>query len=262
MKDNGTVIPENGKLEHINDRFRLMMTKLHRRIPDELVKQRREGGKELDYIEWTTAADIGDDVVGRWQNYVKDVRVVGDLLIIISGIKIKDPETGEWLSRENVGIEYLSRTDSVGDAASNAFAMSYKRTWVLWGPGRELYKAPDYTMHRVATDEQINTIKGYLDAGLLDDKVASAVSRLLAFGELTMVQAARIIRHVKEKLDAEMNEALNEAMPETKNEAVAKEEAPAPGAENAQTSEETKPKRRKRSGSKSKKAVKPETGDN
>jgi len=172
--------------------FRLLLNKLRRRIPKELIRQREQGGEFLDYIEWTTAADIMDDVVGRWQNYIKSVEVVGDKLIIIGGVKIKDPETGEWLSRENVGIEKIA-TNSYGDVASNAFAMMFKRAIVLWGPGRELYKAPNYAPHKLATDEQIQEIIHLMNEGKIPEEYHDPIIKLINSGELEAVRAQSAI---------------------------------------------------------------------
>jgi len=172
--------------------MRLLLNKLKRRIPKDLIKQRKQGKELLDYIEWTTAADILDDVAVTWQNYVKDVHVVGDKLIIIGGVKVKDPETGEWLTRENVGIEKIS-TESYGDVASNAFAMMFKRCGVLWGPGRELYKAPDYAPHKLASMEQVREILRLMEEGKIPAEYHDPIIKLINSGELEASRAQAAI---------------------------------------------------------------------
>lgn len=51
-------------------------------------------------------------------------------------VSVKDPKTGEWIDKQDVGTE--SRTEATKGEASDSF----KRAAVNWGIGRELYSAP------------------------------------------------------------------------------------------------------------------------
>lgn len=51
-------------------------------------------------------------------------------------LSVRDPDTGEWVSKTDVGTE--SRTEAEKGAASDCF----KRAAVNWGIGRALYSAP------------------------------------------------------------------------------------------------------------------------
>lgn len=51
-------------------------------------------------------------------------------------VSIKDPDTGEWVSKQDVGTE--SNTEAVKGCFSDAF----KRASFNWGVGRELYTSP------------------------------------------------------------------------------------------------------------------------
>jgi hypothetical protein len=51
-------------------------------------------------------------------------------------VSIKNPETGEWVSKEDTGTE--SNTEKEKGLASDSF----KRACFNWGIGRELYTAP------------------------------------------------------------------------------------------------------------------------
>lgn len=51
-------------------------------------------------------------------------------------VSIKDPITGEWVKKEDTGVE--SRNDAQKGLASDSF----KRACTNWGIGRELYTAP------------------------------------------------------------------------------------------------------------------------
>lgn len=52
-------------------------------------------------------------------------------------VSVKDPETGEWISKQDVGKP--SNTEAEKGEASDSF----KRACFNWGIGRELYDAPD-----------------------------------------------------------------------------------------------------------------------
>ena len=51
-------------------------------------------------------------------------------------VAVQNPETGEWVSKQDVGVE--SNTEAVKGSFSDAF----KRASFNWGVGRELYTAP------------------------------------------------------------------------------------------------------------------------
>ena len=76
---------------------------------------------------------ILDEVFGMF-GWVRQHEVInGNLCCTVS---IKNPETGEWVSKQDVGVE--SNTEAVKGNFSDAF----KRACFNWGIGRELYTAP------------------------------------------------------------------------------------------------------------------------
>jgi hypothetical protein len=173
--------------------LRRVLTRLNRQIPDELLQQKvTADGKFLDFIGWTTAADLGDDISPEWQNDIKEVKIVGDYLVVVQAVRIKNPDTGEWLSRENVGISPIKDVP-IGDAASNAFDMSYKRAWVLWGLGRHLYKAPDYKPHRLAVKEQTDLIEVMIKDNKIPPEFHEHIKLLIEEGHLEYLKAEALI---------------------------------------------------------------------
>ena len=74
-----------------------------------------------------------DEVVGPY-NWKRSHRLIGDRLYC--EVSIFNKETGEWVSKEDVGTE--SNTEREKGQASDAF----KRACFNWGIGRELYSAP------------------------------------------------------------------------------------------------------------------------
>ena len=84
-----------------------------------------------------------DEVVGPFY-WKRSHRLIGDRLYCEVSIFNKD--TGEWVSKEDVGTE--SNTEREKGQASDAF----KRACFNWGIGRELYSAPLTLINLTPTD--------------------------------------------------------------------------------------------------------------
>ena len=76
---------------------------------------------------------ILDEVFGMFGWKRKHEVINGQLCCTVS---IKDPVSGEWVDKQDVGVE--SNTEAVKGSFSDAF----KRASFNWGVGRELYTAP------------------------------------------------------------------------------------------------------------------------
>ena len=76
---------------------------------------------------------ILDEVFGMFGWKRKHEVINGQLCCTVS---IKDPTSGEWVDKQDVGVE--SNTEAVKGSFSDAF----KRASFNWGVGRELYTAP------------------------------------------------------------------------------------------------------------------------
>ncbi len=74
-----------------------------------------------------------DESVGPY-NWSRSHQLIGDRLYCT--VSIRNPETGEWVSKQDVGTE--SYTEKEKGQASDSF----KRACFNWGIGRELYSAP------------------------------------------------------------------------------------------------------------------------
>lgn len=110
--------------------------KLRERVPDDLIKQRRQGGATLDYLEWHAAAALLDDRAPGWSCQIKQVGEIGGKVFVIVAITI------DGVTRENIGFEEEAKS-GYGDPFSNSFAMSFKRTAALFGLARHLYNKDD-----------------------------------------------------------------------------------------------------------------------
>ena len=93
----------------------------------------KKGISILLYKDARVDMKILDETFGLYGWQRKHTLIDGCLYCTIS---VKDPETGEWISKEDVGVE--SYTEKEKGRASDAF----KRSGFNWGIGRELYTAP------------------------------------------------------------------------------------------------------------------------
>lgn len=94
---------------------------------------REKGCSLLLYKDARVDQNILDETFGifGWQ---RSHQLIGDRLYCT--VSVKNPETGEWISKQDVGTE--SYTEKEKGQASDSF----KRACFNWGIGRELYTAP------------------------------------------------------------------------------------------------------------------------
>lgn len=106
-----------------------------------------KGAVVLLYKTARVDMDMLDRIVGpmNWCNSYRDIDGV-----MYCSIGIHDPETKEWISKEDCGIE--SRADGEGTEKKGEASDAFKRAGFRWGIGRELYSAP-FTFVRVETKQ-------------------------------------------------------------------------------------------------------------
>lgn len=116
-------------------RNELVFRKLRSDEIDARISRVNNGGVSvLLYIDARAAMKLFDETVGsfNWKDEYREMH--GSVFCRIS---VKNPETGEWVAKEDVGSE--SNVEKEKGQVSDAF----KRASVKWGIGRELYTAPD-----------------------------------------------------------------------------------------------------------------------
>ena len=96
-----------------------------------------KGAVVLLYKTARVDMDMLDSIVGpaNWQNSYRDIDGV-----LYCAISIRDPESKEWIYKEDCGIE--SRADGEGNEKKGEASDAFKRAGFRWGIGRELYSAP------------------------------------------------------------------------------------------------------------------------
>lgn len=106
-----------------------------------------KGAVALLYKTARTDMDLLDQIVGpmNWQDSYRDIDGV-----MYCAVSIRNPDTGEWISKEDCGIE--SRSDGEGTEKKGEASDAFKRACFRWGLGRELYSSP-FTFLKVETKQ-------------------------------------------------------------------------------------------------------------
>lgn len=91
------------------------------------------GAMLLLYKDARVDQNILDESYGVF-GWKRSHELIGDRLYCT--VSIKDPDTGEWISKQDVGKESYNEKEK-GQASD-----SFKRACFNWGIGRELYTAP------------------------------------------------------------------------------------------------------------------------
>lgn len=111
---------------------------LSKEIPARFIKQRKQGGATLDYVEWHIAAQFLDLYASGWSWKIMHMTELNSGSLIVHG-RLTIPCAEGKVSRDATGIEEADAR-MYGDVASNAVAMAFKRAAVLFGLGRGLYR--------------------------------------------------------------------------------------------------------------------------
>jgi hypothetical protein len=120
------------KLRHIN----AIKMDLAKRLPDDMLKTREQGGKSITYIPWYHATRMLDRHAPGWSSAILATQVIGDSFVITMRLTI--PTIDGPVSFEATGIEELKHK-GYGDFASNASSMALRRCAAQAGLGRYLY---------------------------------------------------------------------------------------------------------------------------
>lgn len=159
----------------ISQEFKEILNSLRAPLPEKLIKKRKQGGTDIDYIEWTTASDVLDEKVVNYQVDIAKVIEMGDYVMIEVGITIN----GE--RRANVGSEKLSHK-GFGDPFTNAYAQAFKRAAASWGIARTLYQDEDAQTIIRENDIKVRDLVTKLitiadDRGYTDSKLSSVLEK-------------------------------------------------------------------------------------
>jgi hypothetical protein len=202
MKRNKLAQVEEARVDEIEGRsnvleFSATLRELKKRVDPHLVKQ-REGWRDhngnvqmVDYVEWHTVADILDETAPNWAHAVKDIRQIGDLMIVTVAITI------DGVTREGIGTGLAQRETGIKKAEHDAL----KRAAVKFGIARELYKTESEAIEREGVVLPIDSRDDFPS-----DPIARSLSDLVTARQLGMIRA--IARELKVDADEECNAVM------------------------------------------------------
>lgn len=209
--------------EFVNDAsnvldFTSTLKELRKNVDPNLVRHReawrdRNGNvRMVEYVEWHTVADILDETAPNWGHAVKDIRAIGDFMIVIVAITI------DGVTREGIGTGTARSETGIKKAEHDAL----KRAAVKFGIARDLYKrefdaierreepiaehpAGDFpadpiakTISDMVTTKQLGMIRAVSrEIGIDADEECSAVMKC-KISELSRRAASALIDHLRE----------------------------------------------------------------
>ncbi len=163
------------------------------------VLRHREGWRDrsgnirtIEYVEWHSVADILDEAAPNWTHAIKDIRAIGDIVIVTVAITI------DGVTREGVGTGSARSETGIKKAEHDAL----KRAAVKFGVARGLYKqrefdhSPRPAARSAKHSEEIQ-----------NDAVARSIGDLITTKQMGMIRAVARERGVD--ADAECLSMMN-----------------------------------------------------
>lgn len=191
--------------------FSSTLKELRKNVDPELVRHRetsrdRNGNvRTVDYVEWHTVADVLDRTAPNWGHAVKDIRSVGDFIVVTVAITI------DGVTREGIGTGSARSETGIKKAEHDAL----KRAAVKFGIARDLYKrdvdalepekTPEFpadpvakTLAEMVTTKQLGMIRAVAREAAVDaDKECFDIMNCRV-SELSRKAASALIDHLRE----------------------------------------------------------------
>src|SRR5262247_4568649 len=103
---------------------------LSKPVNPQRLKQRTQGGRQLDYLPWYQAVRYLDNYAPGWRYEIRSVNQVSDNLVMVVRITIPCAEGEVW--REASALEPIKGT-GFGDAATNCESAALRRAASKFG---------------------------------------------------------------------------------------------------------------------------------
>jgi hypothetical protein len=116
--------------------IREIIADLSKPIADRHLRERKQGGQTLIYIEWHTAVRYLDHFAPGWCSEIRSVSSIGNRCVVV--VRLSIPCAEGLVYREATGQEEEDLR-GYGDPSSNAEAMALKRAAAKFGLGLHLY---------------------------------------------------------------------------------------------------------------------------
>jgi hypothetical protein len=177
--------------------FTSTLRELRRNVDPNLVRHReawrdRNGNvRTVEYVEWHTVADILDETAPNWAHTVKDIRAIGDFMIVTVAITI------DGITREGIGTGTSRSETGIKKAEHDAL----KRAAVKFGIARDLYKREFDAIER--SDDPAAPAANEFPA----DPIAKTISDMVTTKQLGMIRA--VAREIGIDADKECVAVMN-----------------------------------------------------
>jgi len=110
---------------------------LSRTINAQRLRQRKQGGKEIDYLPWYEAVHYLDHYAPGWSYEIRSVSQIGENLVMTVRVSITCLEGVIW--RDASSLEKIEDPKRYGDAATNAESAALRRAASKFGLALYLY---------------------------------------------------------------------------------------------------------------------------
>lgn len=114
-----------------------IIAELSRPVAARHLKQRTQGGRQLDYLPWRLAVRYLDQFAPGWRYEIRGVKEIGDNLVMIVRITIPCSEGAVW--REASALERIEDPKRYGDSATNCESAALRRAAAKFGLCLYLY---------------------------------------------------------------------------------------------------------------------------
>lgn len=171
--------------------FSTTLKELRKNVDPELVRHRetsrdRNGNiRTVDYVEWHTVADVLDRTAPNWAHAVKDIRSIGDFVVVTVAITI------DSVTREGIGTGSARTETGIKKAEHDAL----KRAAVKFGIARDLYK------------RDVDAVEPEKSPEFPSDPVAKTLADMVTTKQLGMIRA--VAREAAVDADKECLDILN-----------------------------------------------------
>jgi hypothetical protein len=116
--------------------IREIISDLSRPVNPQRLKQRQQGGKNLDFLPWYQAVRYLNNFAAGWTYEIRSVSELRDMCVVTVRITIPSSDGPVW--REATGIEPFD-VKGYGDPVSNAASMALRRAAAHFGLALGLY---------------------------------------------------------------------------------------------------------------------------
>jgi len=116
--------------------IRDIISDLSKPVNPQRLKQRTQGGRDLQYIPWFQCVRVLDHYASGWTSEIRSINQVGENLVMV--VRISIPAAEGLIYREASALEPI-KGSGFGDAATNCESAALRRAAAKFGLCLGLY---------------------------------------------------------------------------------------------------------------------------